>query len=179
MDTKEIFSEIDSTITEVEQLFSLFTDEEVNSIPFEGSWTAAQLVEHVNLSLSGFIYQLFGPVRDTERQPDAGVQQLRDMFLNFENKFRASPSIYPASKNYKKAELLSTLDELKTKLNSFDTSSDLSKTCVAVELPFFGYLTRTEIAYFIIYHTQRHLHQLQSIYNHIKSHKKTYKNETN
>ena len=165
MDTKEIFSEIDSTITEVEQLFSLFTDEEVNSIPFEGSWTAAQLVEHVNLSLSGFIYQLFGPVRDTERQPDAGVQQLRDMFLNFENKFQASPPIKPASKNYKKAELLSTLDELKTKLSSFDTSSDLSKTCVAVELPFFGYLTRTEIAYFIIYHTQRHLHQLKNIYN--------------
>ena len=164
METKEIFTEINNAITELEQQFSLFAEDEINMAPFEGSWTPAQLMEHINLALPGSISLLFGPVKDTDRQFDLHVQLLRDMFLNFDTKMQAPVSVKPPEKNYKKEELLFTLDKLKTKLSQFDTSSDMTKTCTAGEFPTLGYLTRIEIAYFTLYHTQRHVNQLKNIY---------------
>lgn len=70
---------------------------------------------------------------------------------------------------YEKAYLLGALQDIKAGLDHAVTTLDLTKTCLAFELPVFGYLTRLEAIYFVIYHTQRHLHQLKNIYQQVVS----------
>jgi hypothetical protein len=40
---------------------------------------------------------------------------------------------------------------------------DLDMTCLDFDIRTFGYLTRLEAVYFFLYHTKKHIHQLQNI----------------
>jgi len=164
MDTKLTFTEIDNVLSDMIKTLSLFTQAEINTIPFEGSWTPGQVAQHIILSDSGFAELLSGPINDTDRQPDQYVDQLKSIFLNFDIKMKSPDFILPPAIDYKKEELLANLEQIRTKLNQFDQKSDMTKTCTGMELPFMGYLTRIEAATFIIVHTKRHVHQLGNIY---------------
>ena len=45
--TKETLRDFENTNVELLQLFSSFNQEQINVVPFEGSWTAGQLAEHL------------------------------------------------------------------------------------------------------------------------------------
>jgi hypothetical protein len=169
MNTKEIFIAINNAFTELINTLSLFSNDELNVVPFEGSWTPGQVVQHVIMSVSGFAALLTGPVEDTTRQPDMYVENLRAAFLNFDIKMQSPDFILPPAIDYNKKELLHTLEELRTELNQFNQSLDMTKTCMGFELPVMGYLTRTEAATFILVHIQRHIHQLKNIYQKINN----------
>ncbi len=80
--------------------------------------------------------------------------------------------IIPAEKNYEKDKLTKTLENFRSKINLAMETMDLSKTCLAFELPVLGFLTRLESIYFILYHTQRHIHQMKNIHQKLKATKK-------
>ncbi len=61
MDTQQTFAEIDSVLTNMIKTLSLFTEEEINTIPFEGSWTPGQVAQHIILSDSGFCLIIIRP----------------------------------------------------------------------------------------------------------------------
>jgi len=164
MDTKLIFTEIDNVLADMIKTLSLFSEDEINTIPFEGSWTPGQVAQHIIMSDSGFANLLNGPVKDTDRQPDEHVEQLKAIFLNFDIKMKSPDFILPPAIDYKKEELLANLGEIKNQLSQFDQTNDMTKTCLGMELPTMGYLTRWEAATFIIVHTKRHVHQLGNIY---------------
>ena len=73
--------------------------------------------------------------------------------------------ITPLENHYEKSELINRVKSIKKKFSEFDIHEDMSKTCLDFELPVLGYLTRTEVAHFAIYHIRRHVHQLKNIYN--------------
>jgi hypothetical protein len=164
MDTKDIFTEIDNVLADMIKTLSLFSQDEINAIPFEDSWTPGQVAQHIILSDSGFAKLLSGPAKDTDRQPDQHVDQLKAIFLNFDIKMKSPDFILPPAIDYKKDELLANLAQIRNQLNQFDKTSDMTKTCTGMELPVMGYLTRIEAATFIIVHTKRHIHQLGNIY---------------
>jgi len=166
-DNNKTLTEINKTFEEFMLILSSFYDEQINKIPFEGSWTPGQVTQHIVMSVSGFADLMNGPDKKTERQPDAHVGNIREAFLNFDIKMQSPDFIIPPVKNYDKAELLLTLDQLKTQLNHIIPVKDMNKTCTGFELPMLGYLTRTELANFIEVHTKRHVYQLKNIYNKI------------
>jgi len=165
MSNTEINIAIGNTIQDFIDELSLFKKEQINIIPFEGSWTPGQLAQHIILSLNSFAGLLNGPVKDTDRPIDQHVAILKSIFLNFEIKMQSPPGVIPAQADYDKNELLAKLESVKAGLNQTVPSFEMDKTCVAAEIPTMGYLTRTEIAHFILYHTQRHTHQLKKIYH--------------
>jgi len=164
MDTKLIFTEIDNALADMIKILSLFSEEEINTAPFEGSWTPGQVARHIIMSDSGFANLLNGHVKDTNRNPDLHVEQLKSIFLNFEIKLKSPDFILPPAIDYNKEELLHNLGEIRNQLSRFDQTSDMTKTCLGMELPTMGYLTRREAATFILVHTKRHVHQLGNIY---------------
>jgi len=164
MDTEHIFTEIDTVLADMIKTLSLFSDEEINTIPFEDSWTPGQVVQHIIMSDAGFASLLNGPAKDTERQPDEHVEQLKAIFLNFDIKMKSPDFILPPAVDYKKEELLYNLEEIRNRFNQFDQTNDMTKTCTGMEMPVLGYLTRLEAATFVIVHTKRHVHQLGNIY---------------
>jgi hypothetical protein len=166
------FREIDEVLLELINLISSFTDEEINTVPFEGSWTPGEVAQHIIITLGGYMEQLEGPVTDTGRAFDEKVPLLKDMFLNFDVKYESPVSALPEIKHYDKREILHKLEALKHHINHYDRATDMTLSCVAFEFPGgLGSLTRTENLHFLLYHTKRHLHQLKNIHkaiNHIK-----------
>ncbi len=165
---KQISAAINTTINDLMQLLSSFNDEQINVVPFTGSWTAGQLSKHVLMSNLGFIEIMNGPYKETQRQPDKMVQKIKSDFLDFSTKSQSADNLKPPLIDYNKNELLIALETLKENMNQVIEISDLTKTCTAFELPIYGFLTRWEALHFILYHTQRHIHQLKNILKNFK-----------
>jgi len=150
---------------ELIQLLSSFSLKQINAIPFEGSWTAGQVAQHLVMSGLAFADLLNGPSKKTERTADEFVATIKEIFLNFHNKLESPDFIKPAIINYDKSSLLSSLENIKVSITHAVKTSELAETCLAFELPVLGYLTRLEAINFVIAHTQRHIHQLKKIYS--------------
>ncbi len=117
MNTKEIRTEIGGTITELLQLILAFDHEQLNVVPFEGSWTAGQLAKHVIMSGSGFVKIMNGPVKETERKPDEMAAIIKRDFLDFNTKMKSPDFVVPPDTSYKKEDLLGSLEDIKSKIN--------------------------------------------------------------
>jgi hypothetical protein len=158
--------ELRSTADELLQTIDAVKPEDINKIPFPGSWTAGQLGEHVILSVSGITNVVNGSTGATHRSPDQYVQALKDMFLDFNLKFVAAPVITPADKNYDKDYLKKKLATAFESFIQIAETKDLTDSCLEVNFPGMGHLTRLEWMYQTVYHTQRHTQQLKGIKAH-------------
>ncbi|MBB5623276.1 hypothetical protein HDE69_004360 [Pedobacter cryoconitis] len=162
-----ILLDTDRTLTTLLQVVSSFDEEELNKIPFSDSWTAGQVVQHLILANTGFIEVMQGPVKDADREPDQLVAQIRADFLNFDTKMKSPDFILPLPISYSKQRQLGTLENIKSSLINLIQTMELDKICLTFELPGYGFLTRIEAIYFVNYHSQRHTHQLNNIYQYL------------
>src|ERR1700744_2376376 len=74
----------------------LFDQDNINTVPFEGSWTGGQVAEHILKSVSGILETLNSPSKPTERNPEEFVKPLGDAFLNMDIKFQSPDFIIPS-----------------------------------------------------------------------------------
>ena len=162
---EKIFHEVSQTLSALENSFSRIDLLGINKIPFEGSWTAGQLIQHMILANGGMIDVINGPVTETNRPADLKVGQIKEIFLNFEVKFSSPEFIDPPEKEYDKMQQLDELKRIKAGLCKSIETLDLTRTCSSFELPGMGSLTRLEALYFVTYHSQRHTKQLDNIYD--------------
>lgn len=162
---EKVINEAEQTLTTLEQLFTDFSAQQINQVPFAGSWTAGQLAEHLIMSNAGFVEVINGPTTETSKPADILVDRIKSDFLNFNIKMNSPEFIYPENKAYNQQVQLEKLQQIRTAVSDLIAKLDLTKTCTAFELPVYGFLTRLEAVYFIIYHTQRHTRQLKNIYN--------------
>ena len=162
---EKVIKEADETLLALENLLSDFDAQQVNEVPFQGSWTAGQLANHLIMANSGFVDVINGPTAETNKPADIMVERIKSDFLNFNIKMESPEFIRPEDKVYQQAELLDKLKSIRNQVSTSVAKLDLTKTCTAFELPVYGFLTRLEAVYFVIYHTQRHTRQLKNIYN--------------
>jgi hypothetical protein len=165
MEKHELLKAFEQTIEDLIAHISSFSETELNSVPFEGSWTAGQVARHLLRSYSGAPQFLQGPVKRTERYPAQFVEPLRESFANLSdtNKFKSPDFIIPEEKLYTNEELLEPIRNVCRQIVSVTGPLDLTETCTAFALPVIGEMTRLEWINFMIIHTQRHIHQLNNI----------------
>lgn len=174
LSTTQLLNSFDSTASEFLSLLSSFDESEFNVIPFEGSWTAGQLGEHILKSATGITQMLSGNALPADRPADKNVETLKLIFLDFTTKGKAAIPVTPSDDPKDKEKLINALSEKMADMRHIAKTSDLSLLCTAVPFPTIGLLTRWEWISFVIYHTQRHTHQLQNIHKKIKAkHEKT------
>ncbi|MHA4809659.1 DinB family protein [Flavitalea flava] len=162
---KELEAAIKNTVPQLLQTVSSFNEEQFNRIPFEGSWTAGQVGEHMVKFTGADI--LYGPVETTHRPIDERDLGIKELFLNFDIKMKSPDFILPTGTYHKKEEILHELENKWKEVSDAVQTLDLSETCTAFKIPGIGALTRLEWIRFMIYHTQRHIHQLKKIYSYI------------
>lgn len=162
---KTISNELTQTINKLLQTISAFPPEKFNTIPFEGSWTAAQVCTHILKSVSGVLENLYSKTKPTTRQPDEKREAIKKMFLDFTTKMKSPSFVLPGNEAIEKEKMMQAFEELKTKFDEAINSFDLSESCPGFELPGFGGFTRLEWIWFAIYHTQRHTWQLSNIFD--------------
>jgi hypothetical protein len=160
-DRRELLDELQPTFYDLIDTLDSFSQEELNIIPFEKSWTAGQVGGHILKAVKGI------PDHQTEKAERVYNEQaipIKKMFLDFTVKFKSPEFVLPESKNYDRNYLLNELKRIKEAPVKTIETKDLHALCLDFELPPFGYLTRYEWLKFIFYHAQRHIHQLKNIY---------------
>jgi hypothetical protein len=140
-----------------------FREEQINTIPFAGSWTAGQVGEHLLISATGVLETINGPVEPTERDPSENAGPIKKMFLDFTSKMSSPDFVLPSDAPKNKETLLQSLETTMNGIHAVAEKEDLSATCVRFEFPGFGRLTRLEWITFLLAHIQRHVHQLNII----------------
>jgi dihydrofolate reductase len=158
---EELFKSLDDTTSELVLLVSSFSETGINAIPFWGSWTAAQVADHITKSNIGIIQSLKTEGKPTTRDPDERVEKLKEQFLNFDEKLRSPKFILPTKDIYQKEKVIADLRQSIEWLNEIRNKVNLSET---LRHPIFGEITRLELLHFVVYHTQRHIHQLRDIF---------------
>lgn len=162
---KEIINQLEAALGETLHLLSKFDGQNLNKVPYEGSWTAGQVARHLEKSQTGMDELLLAPTEKADRPADEKASWLKDIFLNFESKMQSPDFILPEEKDYTKGELETPLKNIKDKtLAALDTANLEQLAPLPEQHPFHGN-TKLEMVHFMAYHTIRHNHQLKKIYN--------------
>ena len=96
--TKQLFTSLSETWVELVNMISSTNESRINAVPFESSWTAAQLATHVTKSNKAITQGLHMEGKPAGRNPEAGAPNLKKMFLGFETKFQSPEFIVPENK---------------------------------------------------------------------------------
>ncbi|HEX5023631.1 MAG TPA: DinB family protein [Agriterribacter sp.] len=160
---KEILATVESTITALIQLVDSFKPEHFNRVPFEGSWTPAQVSDHIGKSLSAIAGVMKGAANATARPAGKKNEMIKSFLLDFDTKMSAPDFIIPSNAILEKESMVQSLKTITLNLVEAVKTMDLSEICISFELPGVGKFTKYEWAHFAVYHTQRHLHQLRNI----------------
>src|SRR5690606_14559352 len=152
----------DQTMRELLSIIDGFSHSELNQIPFSGSWTAGQVADHLYKSY-GVIHTLNGNIVPANRAIDEKIIGIKDLFLNYNIKMISPEGILPSSGYIEKEDLLKGLKIKISQFKDIIAQEDLSLVCTDYAIPEYGPFTRLEWIYFTIYHTKRHLKQLEHI----------------
>jgi len=153
----------EDTASNLFSTIALFNEQQINIALSDDSWTAGQIAEHVFKSDSQLVPVLNGTGKQTERDPAEKVKMIKDLFLDFEAKFKSAPNILPSEGPHSKSEVIALLETAISEVREIIGSRDLYAISTDLVVPFFGELTRLEWLYLICYHTQKHIHQLKNI----------------
>lgn len=162
---KNIAIELNEASSDLLKIISSFSQDEFNKVPFEGSWTAGQVSEHLLKSFSGVPDALMGNTIPTERDPTEKEPALRSIFLDFSTKLESPDFILPSIEPKQTTKMAAELEETFIKLQNIISKEDLSLTCTDFPFPGLGELTRYEWICFVTYHAKRHTHQMKNIYS--------------
>jgi uncharacterized damage-inducible protein DinB len=164
MNSQEILNDFNQSADDLLQTLSRFSNDEFNRVPFEGSWTAGQVAEHVLKSASGVPHVLGGSVKETEREADALIPTLTSIFLDFSTKLQSPDFIIPSDGPHDKDEMIAAMTQTMEKIKSTASTTDLNKTCTSFPFPQMGEMTGLEWLFFSSSHSKRHTNQLKNIY---------------
>ena len=160
LNTQELFASLNETWSEFLNLVSSVDEQDINIVPFEDSWTVAQLATHIIKSNKAIVQALQMEGKPCNRNADERADELKKLFLDFTVKFQSPEFIVPEKKEYKKEAVAEQLENSIEQLKYLRTKANLYEI---IMLPAFGELTKFEILYFVSVHTQRHFRQLKNI----------------
>lgn len=162
VNTKQLFISLDETLAELVNLIKSTNETSVNVVPFNGSWTAAQLARHITKSNKAIAQGLHMDGTPVQRDPEEGVAKIKNMFLDFDAKYQSPEFIVPENIHFERERIITALQKSIEQLEKARNNVELSEM---INLPIFGEVTKLELLYFVLYHTQRHNYQLRKILN--------------
>lgn len=162
---EELINEIGTFHQGLNRTLSRFSDETLNTVPFEESWTAGQVAEHIINSQLYIITQLSeGPVSTADRLYDQEINTIQEIFRDMESKAKTDESIAPGPPPHDLKTLQKALQEQKKQQIKIIKTKKLEEFSAILEFPGIGHLSRYEWMHMMIEHGQRHRRQIDNIY---------------
>lgn len=155
------FEEFNKVTSRSIELLRSLSEEQLNFQPKKG-WSAAQFGSHL-LKSYAFVEVLNGKTKRTERPIGQKLGPLKVLFADQSVKMEAPEAILPSKQHMVKEELIRQLDDRVGQVKSVIRTKDLSLTCTDLSIPEYGEFTRFEWVWFNIYHTERHIEQLENM----------------
>jgi len=166
---EQLFIEFEETTKELFEALSLFSQEEFNKIPFEGSWTAGQVAEHLFKSESNIPTVLKGSSEETKRDVFANCGIIRKVFLDYTVKMKSPEFILPSGARKDRDDFIHRFKETRRELKTQIETLDLNKTFTNFSFPQMGCLTGWELLCFVVCHSRRHIRQMKIIAEKLKA----------
>lgn len=160
----ELVKELDQTTQELLDAIDRFTPEQFNQVPYEGSWTAGQVAEHVYKAEQGLPGVWKGNKEATQRASDEKVGPINQILLNFDSKLQSPDFILPTSEPKDKDNYYHLHKSNRETIHEMAKTLDLDSTYTDFALPGLGTLTGKEGLAFMIAHSKRHINQLERIH---------------
>lgn len=160
MHRETLAEEMQQAADEFMATLSRFSNEQLNTVPFAGSWTAGQVADHIRKATDGL------PDANTkaaDRDPSLYVETLTSLFLDFKAKYESPEFVRPDIGPFQTRALLRELVRIKNENAAIALTRDLTHLCLDFEMPGLGHLTRYEWLKFMVAHIQRHSYQLKNI----------------
>ncbi len=168
----EIFLAVDKEIDAAagDFLFHLQShDEEIlNTSAGENRWSMAQVADHITKSNFSIAKALQVKGTPINRSSTERVEELKNVFLDFDKKFKSPEFILPETKKFKKDELIEKFNASIKEIKKQAAGTELSEM---INHKAFGDITKIEILHFILFHLIRHTRQLTNTANLITSKK--------
>ena len=164
MHTKEqILEDIDDSTKELIDILTSFPEKDFNTKLDENQWSAGEVADHL-IILEGYINNvLAGKTKETERNWEDKIDWIKKGFLDFEKKYNAPGVIRPSENKQSKQDCINKVLATRKRFSELVDANDITVTCTDFVHKVFGELTITEMAYFNIYHTKRHIHQIENL----------------
>lgn len=166
LSTAKLIALFNEEATQFIRIISSFNEKKLNIFPFADSWTAAQVAAHVIKVNKSIARSLREEGKITDRSPDDRVPELKKIFLDFTAKYQSPEFVKPEEHKYEKEWLITELKNSVERLTEAGKQINLSEIIVE---PALGEITKPEMLYFIIFHTQRHIYQLRNICTSLKN----------
>lgn len=131
--------------------------------PSEGSWSAAQLTEHIYVFDKLVFNLITGETEASNRSADEKVAIIQSAMNNRTRSINAPDPIVPLGKIKDQQVLITKIITVRKDIYKIIQTSDLSPLCLGFTHKGFGPMTRLEWIVFMIAHAQRHFHQYQKI----------------
>lgn len=157
---EEILTAIGEAVSDMGGLMSSLDETRVNTIPFEGSWTAGQLFNHVTKSINGMPGAMLKETAPAERDPGEKIAEFKKTFLDFSIKMKSPEIIIPDDGPFQKEASMQALTASFEKMKEPTKKAKLNELLTGLPM---GDITKLELLHFVLYHTQRHLHQMKKI----------------
>lgn len=159
----DILNEYKAITEDLLNTVNSFTNDNINTVPFKDSWTAAQVADHILKSEANMPQLLAGPSIEANRDPEEKKQTLASVFLDYTSKMKSPDFIIPTNNPLEKATVLNNIKTKSEEIIAAINNNDMAQIRTAFEIPGMGPFTGAEFMWFIIFHTQRHTHQLKNI----------------
>jgi hypothetical protein len=163
--TKEeiISNYFDGAMIKLMEMIASFDDDDFNTIPFEGSWTAGQVAEHVFKSISDMPSLLLTESKKADRDAFEKCEAIGAIFLNFDVKLKSPDFILPSDEPKQVSVFVDSFTRKVNEINKTIRQVDLSRLYTRYPFPTIGELTGWEWIYFAAAHSTRHTVQLKKI----------------
>ena len=161
---QEILNGFKETTERLIATLNSFSKEQFNRIPFENSWTAGQVAEHLYKGETNAIKMINGNSEPTQRDPFEKVKILRSVFLDYETKRKSPEFILPTNKEKDPKFFVEGFERSREELKRVLETKDLSQLCTTRPFPQIGNLTGWEWVSFAVFHSKRHTDQMKNIF---------------
>jgi len=166
---EEILNGFKETTERLIATLNSFSKEQFNRIPFENSWTAGQVAEHLYKGETNAIKMINGNSEPTQRDPFEKVKILRSVFLDYETKRKSPEFILPTNEEKDPEFFIGSFTQSRKELKTIIETKDLSRLYTTRSFPQIGNLTGWEWVYFAVYHSRRHTDQMKRIAEKLKA----------
>ncbi len=157
---EEILTAIGEAVSDMGGFMSSLDETQVNTVPYADSWTAGQLFNHVTKSINGMPGAMLKETAPAERDPGEKIAGFRTTFLDFSTKMKAPDVVIPADGPFQKQDSIQALTASFEKMKEPTQKANLNELLTGLPM---GDVTKLELLHFVLYHTQRHLHQMEKI----------------
>lgn len=160
---QEIIPQFENALEQTISLLESLTKEQLNSVPFEGSWTAAQVGRHIYKSIKGTHEMLQKPMPVPDRNPLKRTQEFKDILLDFDLKMESPDFLIPENETYYGGQLIASINEVKGEVLPVVATANLEEEAPLAEGHPLKGSTKLEILHFLTYHSVRHNRQIEKI----------------